>query len=283
MKDGRKKIFVLGSAGMLGNDMVRTLVPAYTVVAKDIDAIDITDTHQVADTLNATKPDVVVNCAAYTDVDASETHRETAFAVNAEGVRNVARCCAKVGARLVHISTDYVFDGTKKEPYTENDTPHPLNVYGESKLAGEEYIRAVFNNYVIVRTSWLFGKNGKNFVKTMLALAEKQTEISVVNDQRGAPTFTGHLAAGIERIITSEETGIFNITNSGTCSWFEFAQSIFENAGLNHIRVVSITSEELKRPAPRPKNSVLDGSKFFDRTGYRMPLWQIGLKEYLGM
>ncbi len=253
----------------------------HPVIGLDLPDIDISDETGVRAAVREHTPAVVINCAAYTDVDGCETNKERAFLVNAEGVKILAQECKTAGALLVHFSTDYIFDGTKEGPYVESDMPNPINTYGKSKLAGERFIRDTLEEYVIIRTSWLFGKHGKNFVRTMLSLAQTKNEIPVVNDQRGSPTYTLHLASATQQLIASEATGIFNVTNNETCSWFEFAAAIFKAAQLYHIRVIPISSEQLDRPARRPRNSALDGQKFRATARYTMPHWHQALEEYL--
>ena len=274
------KVLVFGARGMLGKDLVPALSVKHQVLARDIEDLDIADQQRVQKEIETLRPQVVVNAAAYTDVDGCEAKRELAFSVNAEGARNIAAGCAASNARMIHLSTDYVFDGTSSAPYREEDPPNPLNVYGASKLQGERQIREVLENHLIIRTEWLFGRHGKNFVDTILRLAAQQEELRVVNDQRGAPTFTKDLSWAIEKLLEKEAKGILHITNSGSCTWFEFARQILRDKGYDHVQVIPISSEELARPAKRPANSVMDCRRYEKLTGRMMRTWQEALQEY---
>ena len=214
-------------------------------------------------------------------MDGCESQREISFAVNAEGARNVALACAATHAWMIHLSTDYVFDGSSQTPYREEDLPNPLNIYGTSKLQGERYIQEILENYLIIRTEWLYGRYGKNFVDTILKMAEEQKELRVVNDQRGSPTFTKDLSFALERLMEIEARGILNVTNSGSCTWFEFARQILREKGYNQVRVIPISSQDLARPARRPAYSVMDCRKYEQLTGRKMRPWEEAIKEYL--
>jgi dTDP-4-dehydrorhamnose reductase len=277
------KILIIGARGMLGRDLQPTLSLRHEVVGTDLEELDITRPGQTRETIDSLRPDVVINLAALTDVDGCESQREKAFLVNAEGALEVARGCAATGARLIHLSTDYVFDGTSPVPYTEETLPRPLNVYGESKLLGERGVQETGGNYLILRTAWLFGRHGKNFVDTLLRLSSQQEEIRVVNDQRGSPTYTRDLSWAIERLLGREERGILHITNSGSCTWFEFAGKILAMKGPrgHSVRLLPISSADLGQPAKRPANSVLDCSKFERIAGWKMRCWEECLREYL--
>lgn len=277
----KKTILVFGADGMLGSDIAKILSQDYQVIPKTINDIDITEKKSLEKMMKYVKPNIVINCAAYTDVDGAQTNREKAFLVNADAVKYIAELCKTVNAKLIHYSTDYVFDGTKSTPYTEEDRPNPINVYGESKLKGEEYIKNTLDNYLIIRTSWLFGKNGKNFVTTILRLANERPEIKVVDDQIGSPTYTVNLAQATEGLISLGAKGIFNVTNSGVCSWYEFAIKILEFADISNVTVMPIGSQELTRPAKRPKNSTLDKGKFFNLTYVELIHWKEALDSYL--
>ena len=270
-------ILVIGANGMLGRDMMALIGPAARGV--DIDEIDITSLESTERVIRTLKPETVINCAAYTDVDGCETNVETAMQVNGEGVAHLAMASREIGARLVHVSTDYVFDGSKGSPYVEDDAPCPLGVYGESKLAGE--LNAGFNpDHLIVRTQWLFGLHGKNFVETMLRLAVEKDEIAVVDDQVGSPTWTVDLAQAVLALLKSGHCGIYHAANAGFCSWNGFAQAIFEDAGLP-VKVHGMTTDELNRPARRPLYSTLDCSKLEQDAGFRLQPWRSALKTYL--
>lgn len=275
------KVLVLGAGGMLGKDLVPILSVKGQVWARDIDDFDITDPKRVQREVEALQPQVLVNAAAYTDVDGCESRKELAFAVNAEGARNVARACAAIGGRMIHLSTDYVFDGSSRIPYGEENLPNPRNVYGSSKLQGERYIQEMLENHLIVRTEWLYGRHGKNFVDTILKYAGQQKELRVVDDQRGSPTFTRDLSLALERLIGMEARGILHVTNSGSCTWFEFARQILREKGYDHVQVIPISSEELSRPARRPASSVMDCQRYEKLTGRKMRPWKEAIKEYL--
>lgn len=268
---------MVGANGMLGCDLTALLGDRGHGV--DIADIDITSPESVLKVIGALKPEVVINCAAYTDVDGCESNIETAMAVNGEGVAYLAMACRDLGALLVQVSTDYVFDGGKGTPYVEDDAPCPLSVYGESKLAGEMNA-ASCPEYLIVRTQWLYGLHGKNFVETMLRLGAEKDELTVVDDQIGSPTWTVDLARAIIALIDSGCRGIYHAANSEYCSWNGFAQAIFEEAGL-HVSVRPMTTTELNRPARRPLYSTLECSKLTGDTGFRPQAWRNALQEYL--
>lgn len=253
------KIVIFGANGMLGTALVKTF-KYHDVYAFNKTQVDITNKKAVFDKLNKIKPSIVINSAAYTDVDGCEKNKKHAFNVNGKAVKIIAETCRKNNASLLHISTDYVFDG-KKKSYKENDKTNPINVYGKSKALGEKYLMETLDNYYLIRTSWLFGAHGKNFVDTILRLAKEKKELKVVNDQFGRPTYTEDLANKIKEVVeTKEPLGIYHITNSMTCTWFEFAKKIVELAKLNTY-IKPITSKELDRPAKRPKYSVLLNTK----------------------
>jgi dTDP-4-dehydrorhamnose reductase len=225
--------------------------------------------------------DWVINCAAYTDVDGAEKERAKAFAVNRDGVRRIVEWCKKSGIPLLHVSTDYIFDGNSKVPYTENMPANPINVYGESKLAGEQEVTSGGIRYLIVRTQSLFGVNGRNFVRTILSFFEKGTEsLRVVNDQVSSPTYTVHLAYAILRLLNTGEQCIVNVSSEGECSWYDFACAIAARIR-PFVKVQPVTSDEYVRPAKRPVYSVLDKKLYTSLTGHVMPSWENGLREYL--
>ncbi|WP_239451204.1 dTDP-4-dehydrorhamnose reductase [Methanosarcina horonobensis] len=261
---GTIKALIIGSNGMLGSDLCNMFPYAVKLTHRDL---DITNKEQVLGSIQRIKPDVVINAAAYTDVDGCEDNQELAFQVNGYGPGHIAEACSKVGALLVHFSTDYVFDGSRNE-YIESDTPNPINVYGQSKLLGEQKIAENTENYRIIRISWLFGIHGKNFVETMLKLSTQMDRVKVVNDQFGKPTYTVDLANKITDVLELE-AGIYHLTNEGVCSWYEFASAIIDN-------VVPCTSEEFPRKAKRPKYSVLVNSKTEP-----MRHWRAALEVYM--
>lgn len=270
-------ILVIGAEGMLGRDLMALLGERGQGV--DIAEIDITSLESVLQVISARKPDVVINCAAYTDVDGCESNTEKAMSVNGEGVGYLAMACRDNNILLVQISTDYVFDGSKGVPYVEDDAPHPLSVYGESKLAGE--MNAGFSpEHLIIRTQWLYGIHGKNFVETMLRLGAEKDELTVVDDQVGSPTWTVDLARAIIALVDNGCRGIYHAANSEYCSWNGFARAIFAEAGLE-VTVKTMTTTELNRPAPRPLYSTLDCSRLEKDTGFQPQSWRSALKEYL--
>lgn len=274
------KILILGHKGMLGSDLMISLGKDHEVVGKDIEDFDIGSLSDCRRVVEETEPEVVVNAAAYTDVDGCETDQDKCFRVNAEGVNNIGVACRERGLKVVHFSTDFIFDGTKGEPYIETDAPNPINTYGQSKLQGEMFLRALSENYLIIRTSWLFGKNGKNFIKAVLARAESG-KLAVVNDQIGSPTYSVDLAGAVKVLIEGGHTGIFNVTNRGRCSRYEFALKILDAAGKQDVEVTPISSGELAGKALRPAYSVLSCRKFMIECRRTMRFWQIALSDYL--
>lgn len=278
------RVLILGARGLLGSDLLPLLTGrGHEVWGRDFGDFDIADAGRVEREIKALKPDAVINAAAYNDVDGCEGKRDWAFAVNAGGAGNVARGCSAVGAKMVYLSTDYVFDGSSGTPYKEQDFANPLNVYGSSKLQGERFIQEILENYLIIRTEWLYGRQGRSFVSTLLQLAEEGGELRVVDDQRGSPTFTKDLGWAIQLLLEVDVRGIVHVTNSGCCSWFEFARRIFEEKGYDRrgIRLLAISSEELGRPAKRPANSELDCSRFGVLTGQKMRGWEEALNDFL--
>jgi dTDP-4-dehydrorhamnose reductase len=263
---------------MLGSDVVRAAeFVNHEVIALAHAALDVADGRRVRRTIARLAPDAVVNCAGWTDVDAAEEDPIGATRVNEQAPRIVAAAAAEVGAVIVQPSTDYVFDGEKGEPYVESDPPHPMSIYGATKLAGEQAVVAANPHHFLVRTSWLFGANGGNFVETMLRLGRDLGEVVVVRDQVGCPTYTGHLAEALVRLLDGDEYGLHHIAGGGECSWFEFATAIFEQAGVE-CRTLSCTTDEFPRPAPRPAYSVLATEREY---GLVLPDWREGLDAYL--
>ncbi|HEY5052320.1 MAG TPA: dTDP-4-dehydrorhamnose reductase [Solirubrobacterales bacterium] len=272
------KLLVTGAAGMLGRDVMLAAGNAgHDVIGFGHIELDVTDAAGVGKKIEAEHPDIVIHCAAWTDVDGAEEAEAAAMAVNGTGAGNVAAAAAAVGAAVVYVSSDYVFDGAKGSPYVETDQPAPLSAYGRTKLAGEEATAAANKRHFIVRSSWLFGIGGGNFVETMLRLAADHGEVLVVRDQVGSPTYTWHLAYGIVRLIEGIEFGIHHMAAAGHCSWYEFAREIFEQAKVE-CKVLSGTTEMLGRPAPRPALSALESQR---EHAIRLPSWQDGLAGYL--
>lgn len=275
------KVVVTGAGGQLGIDIVRLLTDrGIEVVGYGRSELDVTDLASVREALTQSKPDVIIHAAAYTKVDQAESDEDQAYRVNAYGTRNVAIAAEEIGAKVCYISTDYVFDGTSSKPYQEYDRTNPLGVYGHSKLAGEELVKTLSSRYYIVRTAWVYGRNGQNFVKTMLRLAEERDEVNVVTDQVGSPTYTEDLAAFLIDLVQTDYYGIYHATNSGSCSWYEFAKAIFEESGVD-VRVNPITSLEFPRPAPRPSYSVLDHMSIRANGFQDLRHWREGLKQYI--
>jgi dTDP-4-dehydrorhamnose reductase len=271
--------------GQLGKDMMLAAsASGFAAQGVDFPAIDITSETGVADAVGRYKPDVIINCAAYTAVDKCETEEAAAFSVNAGGVKNLALAARRCGAKLVHISTDYVFDGTNKSPYIESDTPNPLSVYGKSKLAGEKQLLETCDRYFIFRIAWLYGTKGNNFLKTILGLARKRAgtgePLKVVSDQLGTPTYTVHVCNQILSMVSGERFGLYHCTNEGQCSWFDFACAIVLAYGIP-VDVVPCTTAEFPRPAPRPANSVLENEQLKKLGINIMPRWEKGLEEYI--
>jgi dTDP-4-dehydrorhamnose reductase len=272
------RVVVTGAGGMLGRDVLRACEHA------DVDCVglprtelDVADREACLEVISAQRPDAVVNCAAWTDVDGAEEHERPALAVNGVGAENVAHACARVRAHLVQVSTDYVFDGTATRPYVESDPVRPLGAYGRTKLEGERRVAEALPSAAIARSSWLFGTAGGNFVDTMLRLAADRGEVTVVDDQVGCPTWTGHLAPALLALAAAPRlSGVFHVASAGRCSWYEFALEIFAQAGVD-CRVRRGSSADLGRPAPRPAWSVLGT----ERDGPRLPDWTEGLAGFL--
>jgi dTDP-4-dehydrorhamnose reductase len=274
---------VLGGRGMLGTDLVEACRKADAfaeVLAADLPEVDITDERSLRRALAGLKPQVIFNCAAMTDVDGCESKRDLAFALNATAAGLVAAAAASLGALLIHVSTDFVFDGRKGAPYAEEDPPAPLSVYGQSKLAGERLVAERAGKWIIARTAWLYGRTRMNFVDRMLELGLKKQELSVVTDQVGSPTWTRDLAAALIALARSGETGIFHAANSGACSRYEQVKLMFESAGLR-ARLRPVDSSAFPRIAAVPASSPLSVEKLRRRTGHIMRPWEEALSEYV--
>jgi len=290
------RVLVVGAAGQLGSEVCNALQDKHEVFPATRHEADITDLSQVLTLVRRVEPEVIVNTAAYTDVDRCESNQEKAFLVNAIGARNVAIAAREAGAKLVHISTDYVFDGRKDGPYLEYDPPHPLNVYGWSKLVGEQMVREQNPRSFILRVAWLYSSRRKNFVKTMLKLAREREEIRVVSDQRGTPTFVGDVARQIKLLIETDCYGLYHCTSQGSCTRYEFAMAIFKCAGyeaktnpdgsihlipntqeLRPITLRPVTSADFPTPAKRPANSVLENFMLKVQGLDIMPHWEESL------
>lgn len=279
-------IAILGARGQLGSELQRVL-SRESVAALSSEQLDITKPEQAAEVLSHSQASVVINCAAYNRVDDAELDPHEAFEVNAFGARNVARACAKMGVRLVQVSTDYVFDGAKQSPYAEDDNPRPLSVYGASKYVGELFCRAEIDDMIIIRTAGLYGLAGRkhkggrgNIVEALLTRAEAGQPLQVVNDQVTAPTYCRDLAEKIVEIIRAGATGLFHVTNAGHCTWFEFAQAIFESTGLSP-KMTAVTAEEFGARARRPRYSVLANDAVAKLRLAPMRSWRAALSDYL--
>jgi dTDP-4-dehydrorhamnose reductase len=272
------KVLVTGAGGMLGRDVVSACRRrGADVVPLGHAELDIGEGPEVDHVVSAVRPDVVVNCAAWTDVDGAEAHEHEALRLNSQAAGVLSMAASEVGAAILHPSSDYVFDGARRSPYVESAHPNPLSAYGRSKLAGETSVAVANRRHFVVRSAWLFGAGGRNFVETMLQLGARQPEVLVVSDQVGCPTYTVHLADGIARLIEGEAYGIHHMAASGSCSWYEFAQEIFDQSGVE-CRVMAATTEMLGRDAPRPPYSVLESERL---DAIRLPIWREGLSEYL--
>ena len=275
------KVFVTGASGQLGHDVCleleRRTIPFCAPASKEL---DITDRGAVLRYMEETRPDAVIHCAAYTKVDLAEDEPEKCWAVNADGTRNIAEACRKLGSRMLYISTDYVFPGDGEEYYRPEDAYGPKGNYGRTKLAGELAVQALLTEYFIVRISWVFGINGGNFVKTMLRLAENHDSLRVVADQVGSPTYTEDLAPLLCDMIVTEKYGVYHATNEGVCSWADFAEAIFAAAGKT-VQVQRVTTEEYGAKAPRPKNSRMSKDKLTEQGFRRLPSWQDALERYI--
>jgi dTDP-4-dehydrorhamnose reductase len=279
------RILITGAAGMLGRDVLRAGERAgHELIPIDLPELDITDGDAVSAFFARERPEATINCAAWTDVDGAETKREAAHAGNATGAGNLARAAAQIGTPLLHISTDYVFDGAapldgagRPRPYVESDPTGPRSVYGQTKLDGEREVLAASKEHTIVRTAWLYGVDGKNFVDTMLRLASEREAVQVVDDQVGSPTWSGHLAPAILGLLEREVRGLVHMTGAGEVSWNGFAREIFRQAEVD-CEVQPATSEQMARPAPRPAYSVLESER---DDVLPMPPWQDGLAGYL--
>lgn len=274
------RILITGAGGMLGQAVTREFQGReHTVTALSHARLDITDLAAVKQALAEYTPEVIINCAAYTKVDQAETDYEAALQVNALGVRNLALACKETGAVLVHISTDYVFDGQKNEPWNIYDTRHPINAYGRSKYLGERFLETIARRYYLVRTSWLFGPGGPNFVETILKLAREKETLTVVDDQWGCPTYTTDLARALAGLVASGCYGVYHITNQGATTWYHFAREILAAAGAK-TNIKPVTTAAFPRPARRPAYSVLDPFPLKETIGYLLPPWQDALMRY---
>lgn len=275
------RVLVTGVKGQLGYDVMNELAKrGYEGVGVDVDEMDITDARKVDEVITKAQVDKVVHCAAYTAVDAAEDSVELCRRVNAEGTENIAKVCKRLDLPMVYLSTDYVFDGEGERPWEPDDERDPLNVYGQTKYEGELAVERNLDKYFIVRIAWVFGVNGKNFIKTMLNLAQNHDTITVVDDQVGSPTYTYDLARLLVDMIETEKYGRYHATNEGLCTWYEFAKEIFRQAGVD-VKVVPVTSEQFQAKAKRPHNSRMNKDKLEAMGFQRLPSWQDALSRYL--
>ncbi|MBI6873581.1 dTDP-4-dehydrorhamnose reductase [Clostridium aciditolerans] len=287
------KVLIIGGTGQLGSQIYNILKTGASelgsisriyslaeIISVGADDLNIIDLNSVREYISKIKPNVIINSAAYTNVDGCEENYDLAFKVNSLGARNVAIGCEDIGAKLIHISTDYVFEGKGVEPYKESDIPCPISAYGKTKFLGEEYVKSFSSRYFIVRTAWLYGYNGKNFVKTILSVAKYKGYLEVVDDQRGNPTNAEDLAYHILKLALTEEYGIYHCTGTGECSWYDFACKIVECAGIDCI-VKAIKSDKLTRTAKRPAYSSLDNMMLRCSVGDKMRQWEDALKVFV--
>jgi dTDP-4-dehydrorhamnose reductase len=274
-------ILIIGSHGMLGSDLLAEFASHEEVLGLDLPDIDITRDEQCFSQIKKLQPAIILNAAALTRVDYCEANQEEAFLVNGAGAGNLARAAASIGAALVHYSTDYVFNGLKQDPYVEEDTPNPRSVYGKSKLAGEDLVRRYCPNHLIIRTSWLFGANGPNFIRTITDKARMGERLRVVNDQRGSPSYTKDVASYTRKMIERGCKGTYHLTNSGSCTWHELSRKALECAGIKNASLTPVSTSEFPRPAPRPANSILANARLVKDGFPLMRPWQAAVQEYI--
>jgi dTDP-4-dehydrorhamnose reductase len=275
------RVLVTGASGQLGRDVMDVLVPRYEVIGIGRKEADLEDTHALEALLHRASPDCIIHCAAYTKVDQAESERERCARINVDATAAIARVAQEIGASLLYFSTDYVFDGRKEGPYETSDTPEPINHYGLTKLLGERAVSDLVKEHFIVRTSWVFGRNGHNFVNAILRKAAGAGHVQVVADQVGSPTYTRDLAELIAGMVSTREFGLYHATNEGFCSWYEFALEILSRAG-RETEVEAISSEHYASKAARPKNSRLSKSSLDEHGFPRLPDWRDALQRYLG-
>ena len=285
IKNGGKwimKVLVTGVKGQLGHDVMNELaLRGIEGIGVDVEEMDITDRTACETVISQEKPDAVIHCAEYTAVDAAEDNLELCRKINAEGTRNIARVCKAMDIKMMYISTDYVFNGGGQRPWEPDDHREPLNVYGLTKYEGEIAVEQNIQKYFIVRIAWVFGVNGKNFIKTMLRLGKEKGAVSVVNDQIGSPTYTYDLARLLVDMIQTDKYGRYHATNEGLCSWYEFACEIFRQAGMDEVKVTPVDSDGFPAKAKRPSNSRMSKEKLTENGFERLPSWQDALGRYL--
>ncbi len=274
------RILVTGAKGQLGWDVAKRLAPDHDVVRFDVEQMDLATPSLIGGILSKEEPDLIVHCGAFTAVDKAEEERDLCHRINAEATRAIAAQAVESDTRMIYISTDYVFDGTKQEPYEIDDQPHPINFYGQTKLEGELAVKKLLKKFQIIRTSWVFGVNGSNFVKTMVRLGKEREVVRIVSDQVGSPSYTVDLANLIAEMVRSDRYGTFHATNEGYCSWHQFATEIFRKKGLK-VRIEPVASKDYPAKALRPKNSRLSKSSLDEAGFQRLPSWQDALERYL--
>ena len=275
------KVLVTGVKGQLGYDVVKDLEKrGHQPIGVDRDEMDLMDNDAIRTFIMELKPEAIIHCAAYTAVDKAEEEVETCYQINAESVKVISECAKELDVKLIYISTDYVFDGTKEGEYVETDTPNPINVYGASKLKGEQYVQTLLEKYYIVRISWVFGVNGNNVIKTMRRLGSERDELNIINDQVGSPTYTADLAPLLVDMMETDKYGIYHATNEETCSWYEFANEIFKQSGIE-VKTNPITTDQYPTAAKRPMNSRMSKAKLKANGFNLLPTWQEALAHYL--
>ena len=276
------KVLVTGVKGQLGFDVVNELEKrGHVAVGTDVHNMDITDKAQVETVIKEANPDAVIHCAAYTAVDLAEDNIDLCRRINADGTRNIAEVCKELDIKMIYISTDYVFDGEGTHFWQPDDERSPLNVYGQTKYEGELAVETILEKYYIVRIAWVFGVNGKNFIKTMLNLGKTRDHLTVVNDQIGSPTYTYDLAKLLVDMVETDKYGRYHATNEGLCSWYDFACEIFKQAGYNHVTVSPVSASEYPAKAKRPSNSRMCKDKLTENGFEKLPTWQDALARYL--
>ena len=274
-------ILVTGSTGQLGSDVVKELLKrGYSTLSPNRSEFNLCSEDSIRNYILNSNCEAIVHCAAYTQVDKAEDEKDLCIKINATATKHIVKCAKILDIPMIYISTDYVFDGTKDGEYTENDETNPINIYGESKLAGEKYVQEILDKYYIVRTSWVFNINGKNFIETMLRLSKTNNQLSIVNDQIGSPTYTRDLSRLLVDMLETNKYGLYHATNEGYCSWYEFANTIFKLANIN-IDIKEINSNEYASRAKRPLNSKLSKDKLIEYGFKPLPHWKDALKDYL--
>ncbi len=276
------KVLVTGIGGQLGHDVVRELEQrGQDVVGVGREEMDITDAEKVGEVIRACAPDAVIHCSAYTAVDRAEDEADQCRKVNVDGAKNIAEVCAELDCKMIYISTDFVFSGEGERPWETDDAAGPISVYGRTKYEGETEVKSRLDKFFIVRISWVFGKNGNNFVKTMLRIGKENGAVKVVDDQIGSPTYTRDMAVLLADMVQTEKYGVYHASNEGFCSWYEFAKEIFRLAGMDEVSVTPITSDQFPAKAKRPFNSRMSKEKLIKEGFNKLPSWQDALKRYL--